>query len=480
MTAKSNAANKMDLKDVVSRNLEDIKQLESQIHDLLKTMQSSERIERVPTLSLPEPKSFNEGANPEVRMGWHSSEDPKRPPKGKTVPAYTIGAPTPKVDKVEDEGLSDFDIIEMCIKAKIAKYRVSEDSVFFTPVLDRCVFGMTLLNVADKKLRKPSLTLSVLLPEGQEERKQNMRSFHYTVQVCLQDVNPEKTETASVIPFQDTLKSNYEQSAWVMPGCEVLATANFAYPVDLFEESNDVNLLVSVTLDDTVLWTRQINVTKHHFNAAGVDSAFKRHHVSILNALEEHRECFKLERLAINNENAPFRSLKRFLFPLGYENIASYKTGMDTCMEIFTVNQPSMLWGTFIKVEKCSRKLNCIRCQISTRTTEQMQFIYTQFKTFIWKEIQKDNQRGMSGLTVSSLNSDANVWVRDKVEKEIQLIKKLPPMKSVHRKGKESGRTQQWKTDSCASNGCNNIDSCWIKEYSKCVADTDTSFIINP
>ncbi|ODN06005.1 hypothetical protein Ocin01_00668 [Orchesella cincta] len=473
MTAKSKNTDKTDLDAVVLRNLEDIKQLESQIQGLLKTMQSTESIERIPKLSLPESKSLNQGENPEVRMQWHGPEDPKRQRRGKAFPEDTMkGSNVSKTDKE----LSDFDIIEMCIKDTMTKYRILEDSVFFTPVLERCVFGMTLLNAAGRKLQRPSMTLSILLPAGQEKRNMNMRSFHYSVQTTLKDQNPDKISSSiasSTVPYQDTLWSNLDQSELVMPGGEILLTANFSYPANLLEDRNDFSLLASITLDGEELWTKEIPITEQHFNAASIDCTFKKHHVSIFSSIGVHREGFKLERLAVENDKSPQRSMERFLLPMGYENISSYKTGIDTSVEIYAINQPSLLWGTCFKLEKSSRKPNSIRCQISTRTTEQMQLIFSQFKSYLRKEMQKDKQRGMSSLMVSALNSDSNVWIRDKVEKEVQLIQKLPQLRSTLKKEKESGRTQKWKTST--SSNCN-IDSCWIQEYSSCVAETDTSF----
>lgn len=119
---------------------------------------------------------------------------------------------------------------------------------------------------------------------------------------------------------------------------------------------------------------------------------FKSHHSSIVTALGVQRESFKMERLLSQDEMSTHGSLKRFLVPLGFEIIQTCKqfcffceflfftvcsqnfifsftarTGIDTMIEVYTTQQPSSLWGTCVKIEKCTRKPSCVRCLVTSR-----------------------------------------------------------------------------------------------------------------
>lgn len=83
-----------------------------------------------------------------MRMQRNSSDGSR---KGKTLPEYKPGFLRRDVGDESGnlEELSDLDILDLCINEKTDRYIPVQESAYFAPMLDRCVFGMTLLNVAN-------------------------------------------------------------------------------------------------------------------------------------------------------------------------------------------------------------------------------------------------------------------------------------------------------------------------------------------
>lgn len=102
-------------------------------------------------LSLPKQLPCNEGdgMQPETGMQWQSSSKLQR--KGKTIPESKPIKPLNNQTSTEGgelDVMSSLDIMEMCINEKTSKFTPIPQSVFFAPILDRCIFGITLLNAA--------------------------------------------------------------------------------------------------------------------------------------------------------------------------------------------------------------------------------------------------------------------------------------------------------------------------------------------
>lgn len=105
------------------------------------------------TLVLPEEKVSNtEPAPPEVKLRWVEPDETNKK-KRRVKMTSDPGDHTSRIPPLNEHKLDELEKMEVCIKEQEELYCPVENSVFFVPVLDRCIFGMTLLNVTSKYVR---------------------------------------------------------------------------------------------------------------------------------------------------------------------------------------------------------------------------------------------------------------------------------------------------------------------------------------